>query len=130
MGLTTHPPAEHGWHQWDRAGFRVDAAHDCAVVAAHGEIDLESAVGFDQAVHIAFRSSPHVIIDLSQVIFIDSSGLGVLFSARRDAMALKGSVSLVQPPSAVHKILIGTQLQQSFRVFSTLEEALQAYQAT
>jgi len=124
--MTTHPPTDHGWHQWNRAGFRVDAAHDCAVVAAYGDIDLESAVGFDQALHIALRSSPHVIVDLSQVNFIDSSGLGVLFAARRDALALKGSVSLVQPPSAVHKILIGGQLQQSFTVFSTLDEALQA----
>jgi anti-sigma B factor antagonist len=128
MGLSTHPPTEHGWHQWDRAGFRVHVARGCAVVAAHGDIDLESAGGFDRAVHNAFRSSRHVIIDLSQVNFIDSSGLGVLVTARRDAEALDGSVSLVQPPPVVQRILIGTQLQQSFTVFSTLDEAIQAAQ--
>src|SRR5262245_33084587 len=126
MGVTIHPPTDSGWHQWDRAGFRVDIARGCVVVAAYGDIDLESAVGLDHAVHDALRASSHLILDLAQVNFIDSSGLGVLVPARRDARSLGGSVCLVQPPPVVQKILIGTQLQQSFTVFSTLDDALDA----
>jgi anti-anti-sigma factor len=126
MGMTMHPPKDSGWHQWDRGGFRVDTSGGRAVVAAYGDIDIESAVGFDQAVHTAFQSSPRIIIDLSQVNFIDSSGLGVLVKARRDAASVGGWVALVHPPPAVQKLLIGTQLQQSFTVFSTVDEAVQA----
>ena len=126
MSVTTHPPADGGWHKWDRAGFRVDATDACVVVVAHGEVDLDTTVGLYHAIHLGLRSSPHVIIDMVEVSFIDSSGLGVLIGARRHALALGGSVSLVQPPPVVLKILVGTQLQQSFPVFASLDEALQA----
>ena len=128
MGVTMRPPTDSGWQQWGRAGFRVHLASGCAVVAAHGDIDLETAVGFDRAVHVGLRSSACLVIDLSQVIFIDSSGLGVLVRARRDATSLGGSVTLVQPPPVVQKILVGTQLQQSFTVFDALEDAIEAAQ--
>ena len=125
--MTTHPPADSGWHNWgDRAGFRVDAADACVVVVAHGDVDLDTAVGLDQAIHLGLRSSPHVIVDMAEVSFVDSSGLGVLIGARRHARALGGSVSLVQPPPMVLRILVGTRLQQSFPVFDSLDEALQA----
>ena len=126
MGVTMHPPTDSGWHQWDRAGYRVDVARGCVVVAAYGDIDLETSVGLDHAVHDALRTSHHLILDLAQVNFIDSSGLGVLVRARRDATSLGGSVALVRPPPAVQKILVGTQLQQSFTVFSRLDDALDA----
>lgn len=128
MGVTIHPPTGGGWDQWDRAGFRVFVVDGCSVVAAHGDIDLDSAVGLDQALHSALRSSPDVIIDLTHVLFIDSSGLGVLVRARRDAAALGGSMSLVQPPAIVRKILVGSQLHEFFAIFSTLDEALSATQ--
>jgi len=124
MGMTTHA-ADSSWHQWERAGFRVKVADGCSVVVAHGEIDVDSSAGLDQAIHVGLRSSPRVIVDMTQVTFVDSSGLGVLVGARRHAAALGGSVSLVQPPPVVLKILVGTQLQQSFPVFASLDDALQ-----
>jgi len=126
MGVIMQPPTDSGWDKWDKAGFRVDVVGGCVVVAAHGEIDLDTAVGLHQAVQTALRLSPHLVVDLTQVNFIDSSGLGVLVGARRKATALSGSVSLVHPPPAVQRILIGTRLQQSFPTFASLEEALRA----
>ncbi len=129
MGMTMHPPTDSGWDKWDKAGFRVDAIGACVVVAAHGDIDLDTAPGLDHAVQSGLRFSARLIVDLTQVNFIDSSGLGVLVGARRRATALGGMVSLVHPPPAVQRILIGTQLHHSFVMFGSLDEALQAWRA-
>jgi len=124
MGVTRHPPVDNGWDMWDKAGFRVDSAGGFVVVAAHGEVDLDTAAGLDRAVRAALRSCPHLVVDLTHVTFIDSSGLGVLVGARRMATALGGEVSLVHPPAQVQRILAGTRLQQSFAVYRSLEDAV------
>jgi anti-anti-sigma factor len=126
MGVTMPPPTESGWEKWDKAGFRVDVVDGCVAVAAYGDIDMDSSPGLDHALRAALRSSPCVILDLTQVSFMDSSGLGVLVGVRQYALTFGGSLLLVQPPPAVRRILVGTQLQQSFAVFDSMDEALQA----
>jgi len=126
MAMIRRRPVDSGWDQWGKAGFRVDSAAGFVVVAAHGEIDIDTAAGLDQGVRAALRSCPHLVVDLTHVTFIDSSGLGVLVGARRMATALGGEVSLVSPPPPVQRILAGTQLQQSFAIYGSLEEAFRA----
>jgi anti-sigma B factor antagonist len=126
MGVIGRRPIDSGWDQLGKAGFRVDSAGGFVVVAARGEVDLETAAGLDQSVRTALRSCPHLVVDLTHVTFIDSSGLGVLVGARRMATALGGEVSLVHPPALVRRILAGTGLQQGFRVYSSLDEAVRA----
>ena len=126
MGVIMQPPTDSGWDKWDKAGFRVDVVGGYVVVAAHGEIDLDTAVGLHQAVQTALRFSPHLVVDLTQVNFIDSSGLGVLVGARRKATALSGSVSLVHPPPVLRRLLDVTGLGDVMPAYMSREEALAA----
>ena len=125
----TREPVDHTWSNWGKALFRLDSAIDCAIVSAAGEIDMHTSTGLEEALAAAFKSSVCVIVDLSQVTFVDSSALGVLIAARREADQSGGSVFLVRPPSIVRELLTGTQLQQSFAVFDSVEEALGTIQA-
>jgi anti-sigma B factor antagonist len=111
---------------WGQAWFRVGASDHCAIVAAGGEIDMDTAVGLARAVDAALSSSSTLVLDLTLVTFMDSTGLGVLIAARNRTRDAGGSVSLVHPPDLVRKILAGTRLQETFAVFGTLEEALAA----
>jgi anti-sigma B factor antagonist len=122
----THRPNEHGVADWGLGWFRVDTRAGCAVVSAGGEIDLHSAVGLHRAVQAAFGFSACLIINMSRVSFVDSTGLGVLIGARNRARDSGGSVLLVAPPANVRRLLAGTRLQQSFPVFDTLDEAVGA----
>jgi anti-anti-sigma factor len=99
-------------------------------VTAAGEIDVQTAVGLGQAVQESLPSSSRLVIDLSRVTFIDSTGLGALIDARKRAVANGGSVSLVKPPDLVRRILAGTQLQHVLPVFETLRAALDALDAS
>jgi anti-sigma B factor antagonist len=119
----TRTPVDHTWSNWGKALFRVDTAETCVIVSAAGEIDMHTSAGLQEALLAGFRSSACMVIDLAQVTFVDSSTLGVLISARRQAERSGGSVVLVQPPSIVRKLLTGTRLQQSFPAFDSVGEA-------
>jgi anti-sigma B factor antagonist len=122
----THQPDDRGGSDWDRAWFRVDERAACAVVSAGGEVDMHTSSGLARALQASTRLSPCLVIDLTHVTFVDSTALGVLITARRRAGESGGWVALVDPPEMVRRLLVGTQLQQSFAVFETLDGALES----
>lgn len=64
------------------------------------------------------------IVDLSQVRYISSSGIGVLITILTKMRNADGEVYLTSPSEHVKKLLIITKLNNIFTVFDTLEEAL------
>ncbi|MEV8100738.1 STAS domain-containing protein [Kitasatospora sp. NPDC085879] len=55
------------------------------VVRARGEIDLHTAPSLRRALSAALESHRAVVLDLSEVTFMDCAGLGVLVRARNQA---------------------------------------------
>lgn len=125
----THQPNEQGVADWGAGWFRVDPESNCAVVTAGGDVDLRTAIGLHRAIQAGFQWSPCLVIEMSQVSFVDSTGLGVLIAARNRAAQSGGTVSLVAPPPLVRKLLAGTQLQTHLPVFDTLGQGLSAVTA-
>jgi len=126
----THWPEDHDVADFERAWYRVDPLDGCAVVAAGGEIDVQTSPGLHRAVEAALASTTCIVFDLSRVSFVDSSGFGVLIVASNRARQVGGSVALVSPPEMVRKILAGTQLQQAFTVRDTIEDAVATFSGT
>ncbi|MDQ0305926.1 anti-sigma B factor antagonist [Kitasatospora herbaricolor] len=56
-----------------------------AVVWARGDIDLETAPALHRRLEAALREHRDVVLDLSQVTFMDCAGLGTLLDARGQA---------------------------------------------
>jgi anti-sigma B factor antagonist len=109
----------HGW-------FQVDQMDGCGIVRAGGEIDSHTAHQFHEAANEAASQSRHVVIDLADVTFIDSTGLGALIVARKAARERGGSVSLVSPPPVVRRLLGSTRLHDVFSIHDSLAEAINA----
>lgn len=63
------------------------------------------------------------IIDLKEVRYISSSGIGVLITMLTKMRNVGGEVYLSSPSEHVKKLLIITKLNNIFTVFETLEEA-------
>jgi anti-sigma B factor antagonist len=103
--------------------YRVDQMDGCAVVHATGEIDAHTVHAFHETVAEAGSLASHVIIDLADVTFVDSSGLGGLIVARKSAQQGGGSLSLVSPPPMVRRLLGSTQLHDIFTIYDSLDEA-------
>jgi anti-anti-sigma factor len=64
------------------------------------------------------------VVDLSQTQFLDSMGLATLVTGLKVARKRGGSLSLVNPSSAIHIILDLTGMIHVFDVFPTVDEAL------
>lgn len=65
------------------------------------------------------------IIDLKNVRYISSSGIGVLITMLTKMRNVGGEVYLTSPSEHVKKLLIITKLNNIFTVFESLEEAVQ-----
>jgi anti-anti-sigma factor len=78
-------------------GIRVERQQDEVHLAVAGELDLATAPALHDAVTRILGDAaepPSVVIDLGEVSFLDSSGLGALLRARADVLAAGGRLTL------------------------------------
>lgn len=66
----------------------------------------------------------HVVVNLSQVDFIDSSGLTSLVAGMRDADKIKGSFRICSVHPDAKLVFEVTMMDTVFEIFETEEEAL------
>jgi len=68
-----------------------------------------------------------VLVDLGEVRFIDSSGLGALVSGFKSAVSNRGRLTLSGLQSQVESMFELTRLNRVFDIFPTAEEALSSF---
>lgn len=89
---------------------------------AHNSDDLKTI--FNQQ----FESGNiNLCIDLKEIKFIDSSGLGVLVSAFKNASARQGVIKLSGLQSQVKSMFELTRLHRVFDIYSTVDDALDSF---
>lgn len=98
---------------------------DVAVVRPVGEVDIYTAPRLKEHIlNTLEQGDARLVVDLSSVDFMDSSGLGVLVSALKRTKDLDGELRIVCPKGGVLKIFSITGLTKVFGIDATLEEAL------
>ena len=108
----------------DLVQIRTSVHADCVVVSVDGEIDIHSSPRFGHILGAVAPASLYLVVDLTHLAYIDSSGLGVLIATRNQAQARGTLMVLVHPPPLVRRLLAGTSLQQTFDVCESVDEAL------
>jgi anti-sigma B factor antagonist len=93
-------------------------------------VDLEVAGEFRAAlVQLIDSGHRHLIVDMSDVNFVDSSGLGALVSALKALKVVKGGgdvrLANVQPP--VVALLEIIRLHRVFASYPTVDQAVQSF---
>ncbi|MFE4665298.1 STAS domain-containing protein [Streptomyces sp. NPDC056716] len=72
------------------------------VLRVSGELDMATSPTLRQRVHDAVAEGRHrVVVDLSDVVFCDSSGVGVLIAARRLLRSCQGRLRLILPADGI-----------------------------
>lgn len=94
------------------------------LVTVSGEIDLASAPKLEEA--LVEEPDQTVIADLSDIGFIDSTGLRSLMTARDTISEKGGRLMLVFDEGPVERILELTRLTDRFEIFASTESAAQA----
>jgi anti-sigma B factor antagonist len=103
---------------------KVSGAH---VVRLAGELDLYNANTVREALLEAAEEGPpeRIVVDLSEVEFMDSTTLGVLIEARTRLANRKGFL-LAAPGLETRRALQISGLDRHFSVHDTVEDALEA----
>ncbi|MCZ4120951.1 anti-sigma factor antagonist [Streptomyces sp. H39-S7] len=99
-----------------------------AVVSIRGELDYDAAAELQRQLSdqmaLGYR---HLMLDLSQMPFMDSSGLRVVLELIRDIGQAGGRVLLVAPAPAVRRLLELTGVSLMNPLYDTIEDALRTY---
>ncbi len=94
------------------------------VVRVKGEIDLASVGELENEVGGLIESgTTRIIIDLTGVTFLDSTGLRTLLATHSRLAQLGGTLALVLNGGPVERLLDITGVADTFTVYPTLEAA-------
>jgi anti-sigma B factor antagonist len=103
-----------------------------AVLQVSGELDLVTSPVLRQRVHDAVAEGRHqIVLDLGEVFFCDSSGVGVLIATRRLIRSCQGTLRLILPArgavegSHVNRVLGALGVRRLFDVYPDLDAAVE-----
>jgi anti-sigma B factor antagonist len=104
---------------------------DWAVLQVSGELDLVTSPVLRQRVHDEVAEGRHsLVLDLSDVFFCDSSGVGVLIASRRLMSSCQGRLRLILPAqgaedgSHVNRVLGALGVRRLFDVHPNVASAV------
>jgi anti-sigma B factor antagonist len=100
------------------------------VISVGGEIHVSTAPEFQRRLDEAIsRGKTAVVLDLSDVEFIDSTGLSVILNGLRRVTRQRGRMALVCTNPTVLRLFEITRLDTTFDIHESREEALRTARA-
>ncbi|GGL06652.1 anti-sigma-B factor antagonist [Streptomyces flaveus] len=105
----------------------IPAGSNCAVLQVAGEIDVYTAPTLREGIiDLLDKDVVHVITDMRNVDFLDSTGLGALVGSLKRLRTREGSLRLVIDSDRIHRIFRITGLDRVFSIHLSLQEAITA----
>ena len=103
----------------------VDVDERTHVVAPRGEVDAVTAPQLGRRLlSLAEEGKTRLVVDLSNVTFMDSTGIGVLLNAVKQLRQREGGLVLVCPTERILRPFQITGLMDHLRIFGSREQAL------
>jgi anti-sigma B factor antagonist len=96
------------------------------VIHPTGDLDAYTAPGLRAQLHEATGGGGPVVVDLSDITFIDSAGLGALVGAHRRMLEAGGRLRIVRPPTLVGRAFALTGLDEVLDLYDDRGTALAA----
>jgi anti-sigma B factor antagonist len=113
--------------QMEQTTYQSQDGRTVIVLTPVGRLDITTAWQFRLKLQDCIsRISSHVVVNLGQVNFIDSSGLTSLVAGMRDADRVKGSFRLCAVHSEAKLVFEVTMMDSVFEIFETQAEALES----
>jgi anti-sigma B factor antagonist len=101
----------------------IRGCDDHALVALRGELDLADATYMAAVLMAVVGREPEIVVDLTDLEFMDSNGLAALARGRRQARHAGGDLLLAAPARQALRLLTVTRLADNFRIYASAEEA-------
>ena len=102
----------------------VQRCGECAVVTLAGSCTMSESDRLTQCmVKLAGEGARVIVVDMSKLDFIESTGLGAIIAGHLRVRRHQGEVRLVSPMPPIHHLLELTRLTQLFNVYKSVDEA-------
>ena len=112
-------------HHHEDLKLRVHSVSGMQVFELSGSLDIATSPTVRASLLEASERGDHrLIVDLTDVDFLDSTGLGALIGAQRRAKEFDGEVRLVVKEGQIVRLLRITGLLKIFGVYPTLDDAV------
>jgi anti-sigma B factor antagonist len=109
----------------DQRAYTTEDGRTVIILTPTGRLDIMTAWQFRLKLQeCVSRISPHIVVNLSQVNFIDSSGLTSLVAGMRDADKLEGSFRICNVHPDAKLVFEVTMMDSVFEIFDTEQAAL------
>lgn len=104
----------------------VERRSDATIVHVVGDLDVAGSPTLRQVLIDVLSGTPatHLIVDLGDVAFLDTTGIGTLAGAYKRVTEKGGRFNLVVTTKGIYRVLELTGVLQVFRVKASVEEAL------
>jgi anti-sigma B factor antagonist len=100
------------------------------VVELEGKtLDARTSKDFRREIEKELDSYKQVVLDLSNLTFVDSSGLGTLLSCLRQVSSKGGDLKLCALTTQVRAVFQLVRMHRLFEIHNSREEAVRAFQA-
>ena len=107
----------------------AELSEDDKTVKGSIEMDIENQSKFMEMVNslLLDENISNILVDLSQVAYIDSSGLWALFEGHKKASQKNGKLVLLAPNSDVRRVLDITKMSKKIEIYDSEAEALNSF---
>ena len=104
--------------------------HSLAILELSGRLTVESGSALNDAVAAVLgEGRRHLLLNLTDITFMDAAGLGVLADTLRMVRSRRGELKLVARSAAIRQLLIRTHLFNVFPTFASEAEAIVSFEA-
>ena len=108
----------------------IDKVGEVAVAAIPvDELDASNAGEFKRDIAPVLQDNTKLVLDLSKLNFVDSSGLGAMLSCLRQVSAKSGDLKLCGMSKQVRALFELVRMHRIFDIYGTRDQAVAAFQA-
>ncbi len=108
---------------------KVQEKYNAVIIELKGNVmGGDDTKEFNELLHkLIDEGKKNVIVDLSEVKFMNSSGLGMLISGLTTMKRENGSLKLVNVTEKIESLLIITKLVTIFESYDSVEDAVKSF---
>ena len=111
--------------------IHTEIIEDKTVLAPQGDVDLSSAPQLRTILGPVLEGeNPRLLIDLSAIGFMDSTGVGVMVNALNRIKEKGGAIAFCKPTPRVHRVLQIAGLLKALPLYESRDDALAALEQT
>ncbi len=106
----------------------IETCQDVVIFRPEGEtLDMRNATAFREEIRPIVNEGKHVVLDMSGVHFVDSTGLGALLSLMRGLAAQDGSLRMAGLQDQVLNMFRLVRMNMVFDIYGSVDEAMEGW---